>query len=352
MASLLFASTGFAGRVVELNLGANRFGRGPRNDVQIEHPTVSDQHCEVILRDKALLVRDNGSAEGTFVDGERVTETRLRDGQVLRLGQVELRVEQTGVSIAIPKAALQRRAESAASLPDSLFCWRHRATCATHRCSRCDKPLCTACTRRTRRREGLFVTTCSHCKRPCELVCSQNCGKCATHQCTRCRKVFCTNCVRQLRRHGGKMLKLCPRCSQECLLICPRHPELQAIYRCNHCGIAVCEICAKFSRRENRPPTRVCPFCRHTCVLVCAGHPEARATYYCRHCHKTLCPNCIQQLRGRGGQVTKFCVWCSLPCVPVRERMPGSKSLLNRLQVKVRKALGRTRKRSKASRWT
>jgi len=51
MASLVLKSAGFDGRVIELNLGVNRFGRSPKSDVQIEHPTVSANHCEVLLAD-------------------------------------------------------------------------------------------------------------------------------------------------------------------------------------------------------------------------------------------------------------------------------------------------------------
>jgi hypothetical protein len=349
MASLVIESAGFAGRVIELNLGANRFGRGSENDVQIEHPTVSYRHCEVVLAHDGVLVRDCASAKGTFPDGVRIREARLVRGQVLRLGKVKLRVEETGINIVIPRFAVPQPEASTVSSARALFCSRHPDIRATHRCTRCHQALCAACVRRVRRRGGGMVMLCLHCNRPCDLVCSRHCGTLATHQCTRCRRVFCVDCVRKLRREGGKVLKLCPLCSQECLMICPRHPEVRAIFRCTHCGAAVCEACARYTRRRNAPPSRICPFCRQACTLMCPSHPEARATHQCKHCHRLLCLDCVQQLRGPNEQIWMFCCDCSEPCVPVRPRMPKRKSLLDRLQAKLKTALRSRRKKRKLS---
>jgi Inner membrane component of T3SS, cytoplasmic domain len=352
MASLVIESAGFAGRVIELNLGANRFGRGPENEFQIEHPSVSDRHCDLVLAHNGIIVRDWASAKGTFIDGDRIKEAKLAPGQVLRLGQVELRVEKTEITVAIPEFTVPRQENSTVASLSVLFCSRHPATPATHRCSRCHKALCVTCARRVRRSGGRMVTLCSHCQGPCELVCSRQCGARATHQCTRCGKAVCDNCVRKLRRQGGKVLKICPLCTQECVLICPRHPEARAIYRCTHCEVGVCLDCARFTRRRGDPTSRVCPFCHYPCVLMCASHPEALATHHCNHCHKLLCPACVQQLRNHRGQIMRFCCHCSQPCAPVRDKMPRGKSLLDRLQAKVRTALRRGRKKAKTSRST
>jgi pSer/pThr/pTyr-binding forkhead associated (FHA) protein len=48
----------------------------------------------VLLRGKDVVVKDLGSTNGTFVNGERVTtEHGLKPGQILRLGQIEMRLE-------------------------------------------------------------------------------------------------------------------------------------------------------------------------------------------------------------------------------------------------------------------
>jgi pSer/pThr/pTyr-binding forkhead associated (FHA) protein len=39
------------------------------------------------------LIRDLNSTNGTFINGERVSEKILKPGQILRLGQIEMRLE-------------------------------------------------------------------------------------------------------------------------------------------------------------------------------------------------------------------------------------------------------------------
>jgi hypothetical protein len=168
MARLVIKSTGFDGRVVELNLGANRFGRSPKNDAQIEHPTVSAVHCEIVLADDGVVVRDCASTNGTFVGGQRIKEARLSAGQTLHLGDVELLVETTEITIAIPSFEVSRPAPPVVLADGSLICPRHPSARATH-------------------------------------------------QCTHCREVLCDACVHRLRRRGGKLMKFCPLCSHQCV---------------------------------------------------------------------------------------------------------------------------------------
>jgi pSer/pThr/pTyr-binding forkhead associated (FHA) protein len=40
-----------------------------------------------------VVVRDLNSTNGTYIGGEKVTETRLKPGQILRLGQIDMRLE-------------------------------------------------------------------------------------------------------------------------------------------------------------------------------------------------------------------------------------------------------------------
>jgi hypothetical protein len=181
MARLVIISAGFGGRVIELNLGVNRLGRSPKNDVQIEHPTVSAMHGEIVLADDGVVVRDCASANGTYVDGQRIKEARLSAGQILHLGQVELLVETTEVTIAIPKFEVPRPAPPVV-LPDgSLICPRHPKARATH-------------------------------------------------QCTHCREILCDACVHRLRRRGGKLLKFCPLCSHACVTLGPEKRRKRSLF--------------------------------------------------------------------------------------------------------------------------
>jgi hypothetical protein len=170
MARLVIKSAEFGDRVIELNLGVNQVGRSPNNAIQIEHPTVSARHCEIMLGDDGLVVRDCGSANGTFVDAQPITETKLSAGQILRLGEVELLVETTDLTIAIPKFELPRPAPPIVLSDGSLICPRHPKARATHQCTHCREVLCDACVHQIRRRGGKLLKFCPICSHPCELI--------------------------------------------------------------------------------------------------------------------------------------------------------------------------------------
>ena len=53
----------------------------------------SAQHARIEPRSDGVWVEDLGSTNGTFVNGERVTAERLQAGDVVRVGQTELRLE-------------------------------------------------------------------------------------------------------------------------------------------------------------------------------------------------------------------------------------------------------------------
>jgi pSer/pThr/pTyr-binding forkhead associated (FHA) protein len=93
MAKLVVLSVGMTGRTQELKVDKTTIGRVEDNTFQIAEPSVSSHHCEVLLRGSEVVVRDLNSTNGTFINGEKVTEQAMKPGQILRLGQVELRLE-------------------------------------------------------------------------------------------------------------------------------------------------------------------------------------------------------------------------------------------------------------------
>jgi hypothetical protein len=182
MARLLIKSEGFRDEVIELNLGVNRLGRSPKNDFHIDHSTISTTHCEIELAGDGVIVRDCDSTNGVFVDGERIKEAKLSAGQTLHLGDVELLVETTEVTIEIPKFDVPVPAPPVVLSDGSLICPRH-----------------------------------PHAQ--------------ATHQCTHCREVLCDVCVHRLRRRGGKALRLCPLCSHLCEPIGGERKKKKSLFR-------------------------------------------------------------------------------------------------------------------------
>jgi pSer/pThr/pTyr-binding forkhead associated (FHA) protein len=93
MAKLVLLSPGLTGRTHELKLDKTTIGRVEDNTFQIAEPSVSSHHCEVVLQGSDVVVRDLNSTNGTFINGEKITEGSLKPGQILRLGQIEMRLE-------------------------------------------------------------------------------------------------------------------------------------------------------------------------------------------------------------------------------------------------------------------
>ena len=93
MSKLIVISEGLAGLSHELGERWVTIGRGNKNAFQILERSVSNQHCEVLLRSNELVVRDLRSTNGTFIRNQRVSEAVLSPGQTMRLGLVELRLE-------------------------------------------------------------------------------------------------------------------------------------------------------------------------------------------------------------------------------------------------------------------
>jgi len=86
----LVSRTGAIGAVLyELGPDPATIGREPRNQVVIQGPdvaVVSLQHCEIRREGDGFRIRDLGSTNGTYLNGERVTEADLAPPASIRLG--------------------------------------------------------------------------------------------------------------------------------------------------------------------------------------------------------------------------------------------------------------------------
>jgi hypothetical protein len=108
MAKLVLLSEGFTGRTFELKGEKMTVGRVPGNDIEIPESSVSSHHAEILLRGKDVVVKDLSSTNGSFIDGERITEAVIKPGHLLRLGTVDMRLE-TGEPPPPPKKLDQTR---------------------------------------------------------------------------------------------------------------------------------------------------------------------------------------------------------------------------------------------------
>lgn len=81
-----------AGRSVAVVEGKTLvLGRGQQCDVQFNDPRMSRSHCTLQIDRGKLILRDNQSTGGTFVDSQRIAEHVLMPGQVIRIGETDIR---------------------------------------------------------------------------------------------------------------------------------------------------------------------------------------------------------------------------------------------------------------------
>ena len=86
------AEAPFTFRILPGNI--KTIGRAPRADFIVDAALVSRLHCRLTAGASELEVVDLDSTNGTYVNGVRATEaTRLRSGDKLGVGRVELIVE-------------------------------------------------------------------------------------------------------------------------------------------------------------------------------------------------------------------------------------------------------------------
>ena len=65
-------------------------GRSSMADIQVRDPKLSRKHCELRATPHGYIIRDLDSKNGVFLNGARVTEARLRDGDRIQIGLTRL----------------------------------------------------------------------------------------------------------------------------------------------------------------------------------------------------------------------------------------------------------------------
>lgn len=146
---------------IPLQPGVISLGRGPQNSFVIEHSSVSSAHCQLTVSDSGVVLKDLGSINGTFVNGEMVDEAPLLDGQTVRLGDVVMHFESDEIPRArpVPVVVLQPQPAGGAQA----VCKFHPHAPATFRCPKCQRSFCELC---VNQRQG------AHFCRACGVACS------------------------------------------------------------------------------------------------------------------------------------------------------------------------------------
>jgi pSer/pThr/pTyr-binding forkhead associated (FHA) protein len=79
---------GFDHPGLELLEGINKIGRDPsQNNHVISSSHISRAHCEILVNEGQIWVKDLGSHNGTFINGERITKAEIKPGDKLGLSR-------------------------------------------------------------------------------------------------------------------------------------------------------------------------------------------------------------------------------------------------------------------------
>lgn len=106
---------------LKLGDGVTTAGRHDDCQLRIKSSEVSRRHCQFFEKNGMLLVKDMGSANGTFLNGKKIEGQRvLEPGDELSIGPVKLRVEKVGhpaAAKAAPMAAGPKPGDTAVPAP-------------------------------------------------------------------------------------------------------------------------------------------------------------------------------------------------------------------------------------------
>jgi pSer/pThr/pTyr-binding forkhead associated (FHA) protein len=95
MPKLHIVSPGSLARTIDLTENLISIGRTAENEIYIQDHNVSRRHGVLVRDGDDYQLHDFKSANGTFVNGERIMAVKLQHGASIRLGAVELRYEST-----------------------------------------------------------------------------------------------------------------------------------------------------------------------------------------------------------------------------------------------------------------
>ena len=127
--------------------GRFRVGRSKHADLQLNHPSVSEQHCEIYVDPLMVMLTDLGSTNGTFLDGNPVQKIEVSHGQVMHVGAYALCFEIDSQAVVVPDVQFGQVQRPTVLANGAPCCYQHSEIQAAMKCSGCHKTFCTSCVR-------------------------------------------------------------------------------------------------------------------------------------------------------------------------------------------------------------
>ena len=96
-------------------LVARRTTLGRQNDCDLKIPLseISRKHCEIIVEENSVKIKDFGSSNGTFVNNEKVDERELEAGDIISLaGAINFMVQIDGQPAEIDERKLRQKPQT------------------------------------------------------------------------------------------------------------------------------------------------------------------------------------------------------------------------------------------------
>jgi hypothetical protein len=90
-------------------------GRSSELDMVLVEDMVSRKHAKISLAGGKIVIEDLGSTNGTFVNGEKVKQARLKEGDRILIGTSILKLVQTATEAALDDNAVKRNLEEVAA---------------------------------------------------------------------------------------------------------------------------------------------------------------------------------------------------------------------------------------------
>ena len=80
-------------------------GRAPVHGVTVPDPSMSGEHCQILLREGQVWIEDLDSTNGTQVNGQTVHAVRLNPGDVIEIGETRIVLEFKAEDPHVPRPA-------------------------------------------------------------------------------------------------------------------------------------------------------------------------------------------------------------------------------------------------------